>query len=100
MSPDPRPGSRVGPRLRRTGRHHVPRFGSRHEGFLNADARCPLMLLSATVRDLCYCHGGCISLSLLCEQRLFSSAVLLVAHWDCYAATLRMIQLLMCSISS
>ncbi|MEQ2231155.1 hypothetical protein ILYODFUR_036624 [Ilyodon furcidens] len=31
-SPDPRPGSRVGPRLRRIGRHHVPRSTSLHEG--------------------------------------------------------------------
>ncbi|MEQ2242275.1 hypothetical protein ILYODFUR_034091 [Ilyodon furcidens] len=32
MSPDQRPGTRVGPRLRRTGRRHVPRFSSPHEG--------------------------------------------------------------------
>ncbi|MED6268662.1 hypothetical protein CHARACLAT_024611 [Characodon lateralis] len=33
-SPNPRPGSRVGPWLRRTGRHHVPRYISSHERFL------------------------------------------------------------------
>ncbi|MEQ2234026.1 hypothetical protein ILYODFUR_027708 [Ilyodon furcidens] len=36
-SPDPRPGSRVGPRLRRTGRYHMPRYFSPHEGFLNLE---------------------------------------------------------------
>ncbi|MEQ2257012.1 hypothetical protein ILYODFUR_029980 [Ilyodon furcidens] len=40
-SPDPRPGSRVGPRLRRTGQRHVPRFCSRHEGFLNCSLSDP-----------------------------------------------------------
>ncbi|MED6234331.1 hypothetical protein ATANTOWER_027070 [Ataeniobius toweri] len=34
-SPDPRPGSRLGPRLRRTGQRHVARSTSPHEGFLN-----------------------------------------------------------------
>ncbi|KAK5601630.1 hypothetical protein CRENBAI_022902 [Crenichthys baileyi] len=34
-SPDPRPGSRVGPRLRRTRRRHVPRYTCPHEGFFN-----------------------------------------------------------------
>ncbi|MED6294765.1 hypothetical protein CHARACLAT_024498 [Characodon lateralis] len=33
--PDPRPGSRVGRRLRRTGRRHVPRFFGPREGVLN-----------------------------------------------------------------
>ncbi|MEQ2305582.1 hypothetical protein AMECASPLE_039309, partial [Ameca splendens] len=33
-SPDPRPGSRVGPR-------HVPRFRIRHEGFLNCSLSDP-----------------------------------------------------------
>ncbi|KAK5608312.1 Polypeptide N-acetylgalactosaminyltransferase 10 [Crenichthys baileyi] len=40
-SPDPRPGSRVGPRLRRTGRRHVPRFNGPHEGFLNRSLSDP-----------------------------------------------------------
>ncbi|MED6289907.1 hypothetical protein CHARACLAT_007766 [Characodon lateralis] len=31
----PRPGSRVGPRLRRTGRRHVPQLYGPHEGVLN-----------------------------------------------------------------
>ncbi|MEQ2294005.1 hypothetical protein AMECASPLE_039387 [Ameca splendens] len=33
-SPAPRPGSRVGPRLLRTGRHHVPQCYGLHEGVL------------------------------------------------------------------
>ncbi|KAK5622545.1 hypothetical protein CRENBAI_001786 [Crenichthys baileyi] len=40
-SPDPRPGSRVGPRLRRTGRRHVPRYTCPHEGFLNRSMSDP-----------------------------------------------------------
>ncbi|MEQ2227555.1 hypothetical protein ILYODFUR_038830 [Ilyodon furcidens] len=40
-SPDPRPGSRVGPRLRRTGRRHVPQFCSHHEGFSNRSLSDP-----------------------------------------------------------
>ncbi|MEQ2233263.1 hypothetical protein ILYODFUR_020089 [Ilyodon furcidens] len=34
-SPDPRPGSKVGTRLRRTRRRHVPRYFRPQEGFLN-----------------------------------------------------------------
>ncbi|KAK5598352.1 hypothetical protein CRENBAI_014378, partial [Crenichthys baileyi] len=39
--PDPRPGSRVGPWLRRTGRRHVPRLCSPHEGVLNRSLSDP-----------------------------------------------------------
>ncbi|MEQ2282121.1 hypothetical protein AMECASPLE_037270 [Ameca splendens] len=38
---DPTPGSRVGPRLRRTGRRHVARFSSPHEGVLNCSLSDP-----------------------------------------------------------
>ncbi|KAK5610108.1 hypothetical protein CRENBAI_011479 [Crenichthys baileyi] len=40
-SPDPRPGSRVGPWLCRTRRCHMPRFNGRHEGFLNRSLSDP-----------------------------------------------------------
>ncbi|MEQ2305516.1 hypothetical protein AMECASPLE_038700 [Ameca splendens] len=40
-SPDTSPGSRVGPQLHRTGRRHVPRFTSPHEGFLNPSLSDP-----------------------------------------------------------
>ncbi|MEQ2311880.1 hypothetical protein AMECASPLE_025174 [Ameca splendens] len=50
-SPDPRPGSRVGPRLHLTGRCHVPRFCSHHEGF-SKDSQCERRLLRAG-RDKC-----------------------------------------------
>ncbi|MEQ2179925.1 hypothetical protein GOODEAATRI_030310 [Goodea atripinnis] len=39
--PDPRYGSRVGRQLRRTGRRHVPRCTSPHEGFLNRSLSDP-----------------------------------------------------------
>ncbi|MEQ2289071.1 hypothetical protein AMECASPLE_029348 [Ameca splendens] len=39
-SHDPRPGSRVGPRLRRTGCCHVPRFCGPHEGVLKYFTMC------------------------------------------------------------
>ncbi|KAK5600630.1 hypothetical protein CRENBAI_001360 [Crenichthys baileyi] len=39
--PDPRPGSRVGPWLRHTGRRHVPRSCSPHEGVLNRSLSDP-----------------------------------------------------------
>ncbi|MED6258645.1 hypothetical protein ATANTOWER_010175 [Ataeniobius toweri] len=41
MTPDPRPGSRVGPRLRRTERRHVPRFNDPHEAVLNRSLSDP-----------------------------------------------------------
>ncbi|MEQ2164874.1 hypothetical protein GOODEAATRI_011186 [Goodea atripinnis] len=39
--PDPRPGSRVGPQLHRTGRRHVPRLCGPHEGVLNCSLSDP-----------------------------------------------------------
>ncbi|MED6275230.1 hypothetical protein CHARACLAT_024428 [Characodon lateralis] len=39
-SPDPRPGSKVGPRLCRTGGHHVPRLYDPHEGVLKVCGAC------------------------------------------------------------